>query len=212
MRPGSLQDQVPWTNAFWFADREARQRLTKGFLANKGRSVMRLRRTDRTRIIAESQGNASFQLADSPVVVLFSSRHVGTNSGTQLAHYFVCGYGFAIELRCSLSLPRSAFSGTYLASSARVIVDEGRLKSGSAIIAPQLAPTFHAGGILFANSRLVRLIQLADFVVCILRVKDRLNDVDKTLLRIISSTTECFINVSSRKFRTFQSLRVFPKG
>jgi hypothetical protein len=29
-------------NAFWFADREARQRLTKGFLANKGRSVLRL--------------------------------------------------------------------------------------------------------------------------------------------------------------------------
>lgn len=103
-------------------------------------------------------------------------------------------------------------------ATACVIVDEGRLKSGSAIIAPQLAPTFHAGGILFANSRLVRLIQLADFAAYILnrwqllRVKDRLNDVDKTLLRIISSTTECFINVSSRKFRTFQSLRVFPKG
>ena len=65
MRPGNLQDQVPWTNAFWFVDREARQRLTKGFLANKGRSVLRLRRTDRTRIIAESQGNGGFSLADS---------------------------------------------------------------------------------------------------------------------------------------------------
>ena len=42
MRPGDLQAQVPWTNAVWFADREARQRLTKGFLANKGRSVLRL--------------------------------------------------------------------------------------------------------------------------------------------------------------------------
>ncbi len=65
MRPGDLQAQVPWTNAFWFADREARQRLTKGSLANKGRSVLRLRRTGRTRIIAESQGNGGFSLADS---------------------------------------------------------------------------------------------------------------------------------------------------
>jgi hypothetical protein len=28
MHPGDLQAQVPWRNAFWFADREARQRLT----------------------------------------------------------------------------------------------------------------------------------------------------------------------------------------
>ncbi len=34
MRPDDLQAQVPWTNAFWFADREARQRLTKGSLRN----------------------------------------------------------------------------------------------------------------------------------------------------------------------------------
>jgi len=38
MRPGDLQAQVPWTNAFWFADREVRQRLTKESLGNKGRS------------------------------------------------------------------------------------------------------------------------------------------------------------------------------
>jgi len=73
MRPGDLQDQAPWTNAFWFAEREARLRLTKGFLANKGRFVLRLRRTDRTRIIAESQGNASFPLADSQPLVLSQS-------------------------------------------------------------------------------------------------------------------------------------------
>ena len=65
MRPSDLQAQVPWTNAFWFADREARQRLTKGSLANKGRSVLRLRRTGRTRTIAESQGDVGFSLADS---------------------------------------------------------------------------------------------------------------------------------------------------
>src|SRR5712671_6378632 len=55
MRPGNLQAQVPRKNAFWFADRDARGRLTKGFLANGGRSVLRLRRTSRTRTIAESQ-------------------------------------------------------------------------------------------------------------------------------------------------------------
>jgi hypothetical protein len=31
MRPGDLQAQVPWRNAFCFADREARQRLTVRF-------------------------------------------------------------------------------------------------------------------------------------------------------------------------------------
>ena len=35
-----------------------------------------------------------------------------TNSGTQLAYSFVRGYGFAVELRCSLSLPRSPFVRT----------------------------------------------------------------------------------------------------
>jgi len=77
-RPGDLQAQVPWTNAFWFADREARQRLTKGSLANKGRSVLRLRRTGRTRTIARSQGNGGFSLADSqPTLVCGLVRRPG---------------------------------------------------------------------------------------------------------------------------------------
>jgi len=98
MRPGDLQDQAPCTNAFWFAEREARLRLTKGFLANKGRFVLRLRRTDRTRIIAESQGNASFPLADSQSMVLFSSPRCRHEFCTQVAHCFVRGHGFAVEL------------------------------------------------------------------------------------------------------------------
>ena len=65
MRPDNLQAQVQQKNAFWLADREARGRLTKGFLANWGRSVMRLRRTGRTQVIAESQRNGGFSLADS---------------------------------------------------------------------------------------------------------------------------------------------------
>jgi hypothetical protein len=77
MPSGDLQAQVPWTNAFWFADREARQRLTKGSLANKGGSVLRLRRTGRTQIIAESQGNGGFSLADSQPMVLSAARVAG---------------------------------------------------------------------------------------------------------------------------------------
>jgi hypothetical protein len=65
MRPGDLQAQVPWTNVFWFADRQATQRLTKGSLPNKSRSLLRPRRTGRTRIVAESQGNGGSSLADS---------------------------------------------------------------------------------------------------------------------------------------------------
>ena len=83
MRTGNLQAQVPRKNAFWFADRDARRRLTKGFLANGDRSILRLRRTSRTRIIAESQRNGGFSLADSqPKNVLGASRiwHTG---GTQ---------------------------------------------------------------------------------------------------------------------------------
>jgi hypothetical protein len=41
MRPGDLQARFRG-NAFWFADGEARQRLPRGFLANKGRSAQRL--------------------------------------------------------------------------------------------------------------------------------------------------------------------------
>lgn len=39
--------------------------MTQGFLANGGHSVLRLRRTVRSWIIAESQGNGGFSLADS---------------------------------------------------------------------------------------------------------------------------------------------------
>ena len=112
MHPADLQARVLKFRgqAFWFADREAIYRLTNGSPAN-----LRLRRTGRTRIIAESQGNEYFSLADSQSWFCSVVGIAGTNSGTQLAHYFVRGYGFAVELGCSLSLPRSAFPDTYLA-------------------------------------------------------------------------------------------------
>jgi hypothetical protein len=83
MRSGELQ--VLRKNAFWFADGEARQRLTKGSLANKGRLVLRRRRTGRTRIIVESQRNGDFSVADSQwccAVPVLPDEFC-----TQLAHY-----------------------------------------------------------------------------------------------------------------------------
>lgn len=101
-------------------------------------------------------------------------------------------------------------------ATACVVVDEGRLKSGSWI--NWSVPTFCAGGVLFASSRLVPLIQLADFAAYILnraqllRVKDRLNELDKTLLRIISPTTECFVNISSVEIQELSTITSLQQG
>jgi hypothetical protein len=97
-------------------------------------------------------------------------------------------------------------------ATACVIVDEGRLKSGNTIILPGLAPTFHAGAILFASSRLVQPIQLADFAAYVLnrsqllRVKDKLDELDKTLLEIISPISGSFINIDSVKVQNFPDI------
>lgn len=86
-------------------------------------------------------------------------------------------------------------------ASACVVVDEGRLASGKAIILPGLAPTFVAGAVLFASSRLVHAIQLADFAAFImnrwqlLRVKSELSERDKTFLEIVSPIAENFVNI-----------------
>lgn len=86
-------------------------------------------------------------------------------------------------------------------ATACVIVDEGRLASGKAIVLPGLAPTFHAGAILFASSRLVLPIQLADFAAFVmnrsqlLRVKDKLTDLDKSFLEIVSAISQNFVNI-----------------
>ena len=88
-------------------------------------------------------------------------------------------------------------------ATACVVVDEGRLSSDKAIILPGLAPTFFAGAVLFASSRLFHPIQLADFAAFVmnrwqlLRVKDRLTDLDKTFLEIVSPIGDSFINIDS---------------
>lgn len=71
-------------------------------------------RTSRTRTIAESQGNGDFSFSDSQSG--FCSA-VGIAGDEILAHSWHTllfdGYGFSVELRCSVSLPRSAFVDTY---------------------------------------------------------------------------------------------------
>jgi hypothetical protein len=81
-----------------------------------------------------------------------------------------------------------------------------------------LAPTFCAGAILFASSRLVHPIQLADFAGFVmnrwqlLRVKDKLKDLDKTLLEIISPIAECFINIDSVRIHNLPSISSLRQG
>ena len=103
-------------------------------------------------------------------------------------------------------------------ATACVIVDEGRLSSGSSIVLPGWAPTFFAGAILFASSRLVLPIQLADFAAFvmnrwqILRVKDSLSDFDKTLLEIISPIAENFVNIDSAIIHDFPNISSLRQG
>jgi hypothetical protein len=88
-------------------------------------------------------------------------------------------------------------------ATACILVDEGRLASGSSIVLPGLAPTFVAGAVLFVSSRLVPPIQLADFAAFVLnrwqllRVKESLSKVDRTLLEIVSPIAELFVNIES---------------
>ncbi|CAI07946.1 hypothetical protein ebA3234 [Aromatoleum aromaticum EbN1] len=103
-------------------------------------------------------------------------------------------------------------------ATACVVVDEGRLASGKSIVIPGLAPTFCAGVILFASSHLVHPIQLADFAAFVmnrwqlLRVKESLSDLDKTLLEIISPVAKCFINIEAVPIRGFPNITNIRHG
>ena len=103
-------------------------------------------------------------------------------------------------------------------ATACVVVDEGRLSNGKAIILSGLAPTFCAGAILFANSRLVYQIQLADFAAFVmnrwqlLRVKNSLSELDKALLEIISPVAERFINIDAVPVHGFPNITNLRQG
>jgi hypothetical protein len=103
-------------------------------------------------------------------------------------------------------------------ASACVVVDEGRMRSGKSFFVPGLAPTFVGGSVLFASSRLVHPIQLADFAAFVmnrwqlLRVKERLTDVDKALLEIISPVGENFINLEAIRLKGWPNIANFREG
>lgn len=103
-------------------------------------------------------------------------------------------------------------------ATACVVADEGRLAGGRAIVIPGLAPTFVAGAVLFASSHLVHSIQLADFAAFVmnrwqlLRVKENLSNLDKTLLEILSPVAECFINIDSVPIHGFPNIANLRQG
>ena len=72
---------------------------TNGSLTNQGHSVLRVWPTDRTRIVAESQGKGGFSLADSQLVVFWP---VVCAAGMNPAHswhtMFVRERSFAVGL------------------------------------------------------------------------------------------------------------------
>lgn len=103
-------------------------------------------------------------------------------------------------------------------ATACVVVDEGRLADGGSIVLPGLAPTFYAGAILFASSRSVHAIQLADFSAFVLnrwqllRVKEKLSDLDKSLLQILSPVAESFTNIDAVHVHGFPDLTNLRQG
>jgi len=103
-------------------------------------------------------------------------------------------------------------------ATACVVVDEGRLASGKAIVIPGLAPTFHAGAVLFASSRLVLPIQLADFAAFVmnrtqlLRVKGKLTDLDKSFLEIVSPISRNFMNIDAASIHGWPNIVSIRQG
>lgn len=103
-------------------------------------------------------------------------------------------------------------------ASACVVVDEGRLASGKTIVLPGLAPTFVAGAVLFASSRLVHAIQLADFAAFVmnrwqlLRVKTELSKLDKTFLEIVSPIGKNFVNIESVPLHDWPNISNIREG
>lgn len=89
-------------------------------------------------------------------------------------------------------------------ASACVVVDEGRFGSGYNLVIPGLAPIFAFDSILFASSRDAQPLQLADFAAFVmnrwqlLRVKNKLTDLDKTFLEIVEPLGSLFLNLDKR--------------
>ena len=103
-------------------------------------------------------------------------------------------------------------------ATACVVVDEGRLPNGHSFVLSGLAPTFVAGGVLFASSRQVHAIQLADFAAFalnrwqLLLAKSKLTELDKTLLTIFAPVAEHYINIDVVRIHGFPNLTNLRQG
>lgn len=103
-------------------------------------------------------------------------------------------------------------------ASACVVVDEGRMRRGKSFHVHGLAPTFVGGAVLFESSRKVHPLQLADFAAFVMNrwqlllVKERLTDVDKKLLEIISPIAQSFINLEYREVKGWPHVTSLHQG
>ncbi|MBI4283837.1 MAG: hypothetical protein HY663_05140 [Chloroflexi bacterium] len=90
-------------------------------------------------------------------------------------------------------------------ATARVFVDEGFRKNGTAICLPTFSPVFADGLVCFGSSTSILPLQLADFAAFVLNRqqllinKDTLSDLDVSFLRIVESVSLNFQNIPVSK-------------
>lgn len=104
-------------------------------------------------------------------------------------------------------------------SSGCVIVDEWeRFKNGRSFQLGGLSPAFYAGAVLFADSRHVPPIQLADFAAFVvnrwqvLRAKDRLTEMDKRFVEVVAPLTSCVSNLDNVIVHGWPSIENLRQG
>lgn len=100
-----------------------------------------------------------------------------------------------------------------------VIVDQWkRFGNGRSFTLTGLAPTFFEGSVLFADSRRVPPIQLADFAAFvvnrwqILRVKEELTELDKAFMKAVEPAAACCVNIETVKVHGFPDVKNMRQG
>ena len=98
---------------------------------------------------------------------------------------------------------------------ARVFIDEGFKKNGSAIPTPTCADAFADGQIYFAQSSSISPIQLADFAafslnrVQLIGGREQRNSLDSRLLEILSSIVFNYVNIEQKEVSVDQQGPLF---
>jgi hypothetical protein len=100
----------------------------------------------------------------------------------------------------------------------RIFVDEGILKNGQGFVIPPLSNVFCDGAVLFASSKTVLPIQLADFAAFtlnrwkILTGKSDLNEFDKEFIRIVTPVAELYSDLEQVSVIDYPNLRNIKLG